>query len=47
MGMCNFGDLKNKNMIVQKSSRHSKITDDFAENVVLFWLSKYTRVNKF
>jgi Holliday junction resolvase-like predicted endonuclease len=26
---------------VQKSSRHSKITGDFAEALVLYWLSKY------
>ena len=28
-------------MEVKKSSRHSKITGNFAENVVLYWLSKY------
>jgi Holliday junction resolvase-like predicted endonuclease len=28
-------------MIVNKSSRHSKITGDFAESIVLYWLSKY------
>lgn len=28
-------------MKVIKSSRHSKITGDFAENLVLYWLSKY------
>ncbi|NDP22368.1 MAG: hypothetical protein GZ091_14990 [Paludibacter sp.] len=28
-------------MIIQKSSRHSKITGDFAEKMVLYWLSKY------
>lgn len=28
-------------MKVNKSSRHSKITGDFAENLVLYWLSKY------
>lgn len=28
-------------MKVQKSSRHSKITGDFAENLILYWLSKY------
>lgn len=27
--------------VVSKSSRHSKITGDFAENLVLYWLSKY------
>lgn len=26
---------------IQKSSRHSKITGNFAESVVLYWLSKY------
>jgi hypothetical protein len=28
-------------MKIDKSSRHSKITGDFAENLVLYWLSKY------
>lgn len=28
-------------MKVLKSSRHSKITGDFAESLVLYWLSKY------
>ncbi|XEI32103.1 hypothetical protein NMD14_15260 [Aeromonas veronii] len=28
-------------MQVNKSTRHSKITGDFAENLVLYWLSKY------
>lgn len=28
-------------MKVTKSSRHSKITGDFAERLVLYWLSKY------
>ena len=28
-------------MDVTKSSRHSKITGDFAESLVLYWLSKY------
>lgn len=28
-------------MKVQKSSRHSKITGDFAEHLILYWLSKY------
>lgn len=28
-------------MKVAKSSRHSKITGDFAERLVLYWLSKY------
>src|SRR3989338_7630563 len=28
-------------MKVSKSSRHSKITGNFAENLVLYWLSKY------
>jgi len=28
-------------MKIKKSSRHSKITGDFAENLILYWLSKY------
>jgi len=28
-------------MTLNKSSRHSKITGDFAERLVLYWLSKY------
>lgn len=28
-------------MEVQKSSRHSKITGDFAEYLIVYWLSKY------
>ena len=28
-------------MKVEKSSRHSKITGNFCENIVLYWLSKY------
>jgi Holliday junction resolvase-like predicted endonuclease len=28
-------------MIISKSTRHSKITGNFAENLVLYWLSKY------
>ena len=28
-------------MKVEKSSRHSKITGNFCENLVLYWLSKY------
>ena len=28
-------------MKIAKSSRHSKITGDFAEHLVLYWLSKY------
>lgn len=28
-------------MKVEKSSRHSKITGDFAEHLALYWLSKY------
>ena len=28
-------------MKIAKSSRHSKITGDFAERLVLYWLSKY------
>jgi Holliday junction resolvase-like predicted endonuclease len=27
--------------LIQKSSRHSKITGDFAEHLVLYWLSKH------
>ena len=26
---------------INKSSRHSKITGDFAEYLILYWLSKY------
>lgn len=29
-------------MKIKKSSRHSKITGNFAENLVLYWLSKYS-----
>jgi hypothetical protein len=29
------------NLKIQKSSRHSKITGDFAEHLILYWLSKY------
>ena len=29
------------NLEISKSSRHSKITGDFAERLVLYWLSKY------
>jgi len=29
------------NLEIAKSSRHSKITGDFAERLVLYWLSKY------
>jgi len=32
--------LDNK-MEIKKSSRHSKTTGDFAERLVLYWLSKY------
>jgi len=28
-------------MKINKSSRHSKITGDFAESLILYWLSKY------
>ena len=28
-------------MKITKSSRHSKITGDFAERLILYWLSKY------
>lgn len=28
-------------MKINKSSRHSKITGDFAENLILYWMSKY------
>lgn len=28
-------------MKIKKSSRHSKITGDFSEHLVLYWLSKY------
>ncbi len=28
-------------MEISKSSRHSKITGDFAEHLILYWLSKY------
>ncbi|HPU85822.1 MAG TPA: hypothetical protein PLE60_10855 [Candidatus Latescibacteria bacterium] len=28
-------------MEINKSSRHSKITGDFAESLILYWLSKY------
>jgi len=28
-------------MRVKKSSRHSKITGNFSENLILYWLSKY------
>jgi Holliday junction resolvase-like predicted endonuclease len=28
-------------MKIKKSTRHSKITGDFAENLILYWLSKY------
>ena len=28
-------------MKISKSSRHSKITGDFAERLILHWLSKY------
>jgi len=28
-------------MQINKSTRHSKITGDFSENLILYWLSKY------
>lgn len=28
-------------MKIKKSSRHSKITGNFCENIILYWLSKY------
>lgn len=28
-------------MEINKSTRHSKITGDFSESLVLYWLSKY------
>ena len=28
-------------MKIKKSSRHSKLTGDFSEHLVLYWLSKY------
>lgn len=31
----------NQSVNISKSSRHSKITGDFAEALVLYWLSKY------
>jgi len=33
--------LEIKEMKIDKSTRHSKITGDFAENLILYWLSKY------
>lgn len=30
-----------RNMKIEKSSRHAKLTGDFAEHLVLYWLSKY------
>ena len=30
-----------KEMNISKSSRHSKITGDFGETLILYWLSKY------
>jgi hypothetical protein len=29
------------NLKIEKSSRHSKITGDFSEHLILYWLSKY------
>ncbi len=34
-------DERSRGIEVTKSSRHSKITGDFAEALVLYWLSKY------
>jgi Holliday junction resolvase-like predicted endonuclease len=34
-------DADRSRMEIKKSSRHSKITGDFAERLVLYWLSKY------
>lgn len=36
-----LSDDRNLSKQIHKSSRHSKITGDFAENIVLYWLSKY------
>jgi hypothetical protein len=36
-----MGSEKNFKMDISKSSRHSKITGDFGETLVLYWLSKY------
>lgn len=33
--------MQNQRMKVEKSSRHSKVTGDFSENLILYWLSKY------
>jgi Holliday junction resolvase-like predicted endonuclease len=33
--------LADDHMIINKSTRHSKITGDFGESLVLYWLSKY------
>jgi len=33
--------VENKELKIEKSSRHSKITGNFAENLILYWLSKY------
>lgn len=33
--------MSGDNLKIQKSSRHSKITGDFAENLILYWLSRY------
>lgn len=37
----NLKKLKFRKMEINKSSRHSKITGDFGENLVLYWLSKH------
>ena len=34
-------DIDSSEMKLTKSSRHSKITGDFGESLVLYWLSKY------
>jgi Holliday junction resolvase-like predicted endonuclease len=37
-----LSDMKENIMMeVEKSSRHSKITGDFSEGLILYWLSKY------
>jgi len=36
-----FRQTKQLIMKIKKSSRHSKITGNFAENLILYWLSKY------
>jgi hypothetical protein len=34
-------DAARSRMEIKKSSRHSTITGDFAERLVLYWLTKY------